>query len=416
MSTTGELVCLGGLLVAIFIASNWRRLVEPPRYRGEPDPVQGLRGFLAMGVFLQHALIWRHYTQHEGWHEVRYFEQFGEGRVILFFMLSAFLFYGRLVDARNGRKSFDWLRLAVSRFLRLAPAYWLAMLLMFVVVAIAFRWQVDGAGSEALHTSWSDIVTQSTAWMGFAMLGMPAIANYFPTPIVTAGMAWTMPYEITFYLLLPLLALPLRVRMPAVALAVGLAAAMWLAAWSPAVGLCTPYLGGMAAAVLVRVPGVAERLRGRAASVVVLAVMAASFGLFDTNYGVLPMALLMSTVVIVGAGNDMFGVLRSRALQRLGAMAYSLYVLHGIGLYVMFMFVLGEERSAALGPWAFALVVAVTVAAVVAACMASRRWIELPPMRRVAALTARLRGLAAPAAGTGVAAAAHERAPALKSD
>lgn len=414
MSTTGNVICLGGVLVAIFTASHWRKLVEPPRFRGEPDPVQGLRGFLAMGVFLQHALIWRHFTQHEGWHETRYLEQFGESRVILFFMLTAFLFYGRLVDARSGRKPFDWLRMAVSRVLRLTPVYWLAMLLMLAVLAIAFRFQVDEAGTSILRVVPGEVMGQVAVWMGFSMLGMPSIANYINTPLITSGVAWTLPFECVFYMLLPLLALPLRVRMPAAALAVGLAAAMWLAAWAPDLRLCTPYLGGMAAAVLVRVPGIAARLRGRAASVVVLAVMVTSFGLFDTNYSVLPMTLLVSTVVIVGAGNDLFGMLRWSAVQRMGAMAYSIYLLHGIGLYVMFLFVLGKERSAALGPWSFALAVAVVVVAVLAASSASRRWVELPPMRRVVALTARLRGLAARVGGRG--APALESGAALKAD
>lgn len=414
MSTYGELAWLGGLLAAIFIASNWRRLVEPPRFKGEADPVQGLRGFLAMGVVMQHALIWRHYTQHEGWHETHYFEQFGESRVIMFFMLTAFLFYGRLIDARNGRKPFDWLRLAVSRFLRLAPAYWLAMLLMFAVLAIAFHLQIDQAGTSIVRVAWSDLVGQVSVWLGFAMLGMPSVANYINTPLITAGSVWTLPFEFVFYMLLPLLALPLRVRMPVAALGVGLAAAMWLAAWAPGVSLCTPYLGGMAAAVLVRVPGVAARLRGRAAAAVVLAVTVASFGLFDTNYSLLPMCLLVSTVAIVGSGNDLFGMLRWGVVQRLGAMAYSIYVLHGIGLYVVFLLVLGADRSAALGPWEFALAAAAAVALVLAVSVASRRWIELPPLRRVVALTARLRGMAPAAGGKGAPALA--RVPALRSD
>jgi peptidoglycan/LPS O-acetylase OafA/YrhL len=81
--------------------------------------------------------------------------------------------------------------------------------------------------------------------MGFSMLGMPAIDGYFATPVVTAVVTWTLPYEITFYMLLPLLALPLCVFMPATTLALGLAAAIWLAALAPEPMKCLPFVGGM---------------------------------------------------------------------------------------------------------------------------------------------------------------------------
>ena len=89
----------------------------------------GFRGLLAFGVFMHHSFIWSHYAHGLGWRDSEGFRQFGESRVVLFFMLTTTLFYGRLIDSR-GRK-LDWLKLYVSRILRLGPAYWVAMSLMF---------------------------------------------------------------------------------------------------------------------------------------------------------------------------------------------------------------------------------------------------------------------------------------------
>jgi len=72
-------------------------------------------------------------------------------------------------------------------------------------------------------------------------------------------------------MLLPLLALPLRVKMPATTLALALGAAIWLAAWAPDPMLCLPFVGGMAVALLVRMPRIVALLRHRASAAAAMA-------------------------------------------------------------------------------------------------------------------------------------------------
>jgi peptidoglycan/LPS O-acetylase OafA/YrhL len=189
--------------------------------------LQGFRGLLAFGVFMHHAFIWNRYGRGHAWYDADVWHQFGESRVVLFFMLTATLFYGRLLDARGGQM--DWLKLYVTRLLRLGPAYWFAMLLMFAAVACTTALHINGAGSAPFDYAWGEILGQCAVWMGFSMLGMPSIDGYYATPVIIASVTWTLPYECVFYLLLPLLAMPLRVRIPASALAIGLGAAAWLA-------------------------------------------------------------------------------------------------------------------------------------------------------------------------------------------
>ena len=385
-------VLVGGVVLAAIVGAALARALPPqaapPSRHG---PLQGFRGLLALGVFLHHAFIWFHYTHGRGWSDSEVWRQFGESRVVLFFMLAATLFYGRLIDARGS--AFDWLRLGVSRLLRLAPAYWLAMGLMLAVLAWATACRVDGAGTGIALRSWADIIGASATWVAFSMLGMPAIDAYTNTPLITAGVTWTMPFELTFYLLLPLLALPLRVRMPPTALGLGLAAAMWLAAWAPDPLLFGPFVGGIAVALAIRVPRVAHFLRRPACGAAALAALTCVIFALPLAYSPLALLLQAFALAVVAAGNDLSGMLRLRAPQALGNWAYSLYLLHGIALYTLFLLVIGAQRAAALSALEYVAVIALFAPVVLALAWASQRWIETPPMRAVPLVVAALRRL-----------------------
>jgi len=353
--------------------------------------LQGFRGLLAFGVFMHHAFIWNRYARGHAWYDAQVWHQFGESRVVLFFMLTATLFYGRLLDARGGQ--FDWLKLYVTRLLRLGPAYWFAMFLMFGAVAWTTALHLNGAGSSPFDYSWGDILGQCAVWLGFSMLGMPSIDGYYATPVITASVTWTLPYECVFYLLLPLLALPLRVHVSARALAIGLGAAAWLAIWQPEPMYCTPFACGFAVALLMRVPRVVALLRHRACAVGVVVAMTVAILGFPSMLTTAPMLLLLFSMAVVASGNDLFGVLGWRLPQMLGNCAYSLYMLHGVALYTLFMLVIGPERAARLSDWQYAAVIAAYVPVVLALSWASQRWIESPPMRAVPAVVAAIRRL-----------------------
>ena len=184
----------GALLAGWLPARADAPVRNPPRGPGHHAPLQGFRGLLAFGVFMHHSFIWSRYGRGQGWVDADVWHQFGESRVVLFFMLTATLFYGRLLDARG--RNLDWLKLYVSRLLRLTPAYWLAMGLMFAAVAYATVHHIDGAGGSIIAFSWSDILVQCLAWLGFSILGMPSIDGYFATPTVTAVVTWTLPLSL----------------------------------------------------------------------------------------------------------------------------------------------------------------------------------------------------------------------------
>ncbi|HEY8976096.1 MAG TPA: acyltransferase [Burkholderiaceae bacterium] len=365
-----------------------------PAASGPPESsrhaaLQGFRGLLAFGVFMHHSFLWSRYGRGFGWIDADVWHQFGESRVVLFFMLTATLFYGRLLDARG--RGLDWLKLYVSRLLRLGPAYWLAMALMFAAIAWATLHRIDGAGTSIVRFSWSDILGECLAWLGFSILGMPAIDGYFATPTVTAVVTWTLPYECAFYALLPLLALPLRVKMPLTTLALGLAGAIGLAVSDADPVYCVPFAGGLAVAQAMRIPRLAGVLRHRACAAAAMLGMTVAILEFHTIYAPVPLLLLAFSLAAVACGNDLFGILNWRLPQALGSWAYSLYLLHGIVLYAVFKLVVGDERAVHLTDRECGLMLAGLVPVVLAIAWASQRWVESPPMRAVPAVVAAIR-------------------------
>lgn len=393
MLSTSVLLVGGALAAAVAGALLARtlpaRAPAPSRDPSRRNAMTGFRGLLAFGVFMHHSFIWSHYVHRHGWSDSEGFRQFGESRVVLFFMLTTTLFYGRLIDAR-GRK-LDWLKLYVSRLLRLGPAYWVAMTVMFALLTVATLTHADGAGTSIFHFGWAEILQQCLTWMSFSMLGMPAIDGYINTPLINAAVTWTMPYEVTFYLLLPLLALPLRVGMPAATLALGLAATIWLAAWAPDPILCLPFAGGMLVALAVRVPRLRQVLRARASAAIAMLAMSAVILVFPTAHAIVPVLLLAFAMAVVAADNDLFGILAWRAPQMLGNWAYSLYLLHGLVLYALFMLLIGADRAAQLSTLQYAGVIAAVTPVVLTLSWIGHRWIESPPMHAVPSLVAALR-------------------------
>ena len=94
------------------------------------------------------------------------------------------------------------------------------------------------------------------------------------------------------------------------------------------------FLGGGLAAILVRERR--ARVVGRHPASAILAV-AALFAATLTAPGALRSTMLLTVAfVVIASGNTLFGLLISTPLRTLGAMSYSVYLLHGLVLYLAF--------------------------------------------------------------------------------
>ncbi len=342
--------------------------------------LDGLRGLLAFMVFMSHVPIWHNHRQTGHWAlpPSAAYVYMAQASVAVFFMVTGYLFMGKLLAARS--KPIDWGRLYASRVLRLVPAYLLAMACLFAIT-LAFG---PSPGADAA-TPWHAYL----AWLLFSAPGMPDLHGLSNTRHVMAGVTWSLPYEWIFYFSLPALAVLVRARTSVVALLIGAASVGWIVSSIPHHGIIYPMFAiGIVAAVLERSAALRRRLTGRWAAVVALVCVGAAMGLSPaTSYAIDPLLLIGVAFLVVACGNSFGGLLLTRACQTLGAGTYGMYLLHGpilfVGLHAAAL-VLGPRLEV---PWIFWGLIFLLTPCAVLASLACYRWIEAPALRQLDAVT-----------------------------
>ncbi|HEY6457838.1 MAG TPA: acyltransferase [Steroidobacteraceae bacterium] len=374
MSPTSFAPAIVATLLAAFISFLLSRKYTPIAGADRFLSLDGLRGYLALFVFLQHSAVWYYYLRTGRWQPLpsQLYTHFGPVAVSLFFMITGFLFYSKLLNARH--RSFDWARLYVARVLRLAPLYLFAIALMLMIVIIM--------SAGARHNSLGKTAWDVFRWTTFTILGSPDINGLKIADVAVAEVVWTLPYEWLFYLALPLFALTVGIRPSWPYLLLGLLAVAGALIRHLDPIMLLMFAGGIIAAQLVRYERFSEFAASRTATIVAIVSVGTALAFFPYAYKFAPFVLLAVFFCIVAAGNDLFGLLTRPAARKLGEMAYSIYMLHGLVLYTTFIFIVGTARSRTLSPLQHWAIVIGIIPALLLICHTTFRFIEHPPMQK----------------------------------
>jgi peptidoglycan/LPS O-acetylase OafA/YrhL len=359
------------------LAASWLLVVwfgKPPP-QGRYVSIDGLRGYLALAVFISHIPVWYVYCRSGTWSAPpsRIYTNFGQTGVTLFFMITGFLFYSKLIDGR--KKPVDWNRLYVSRLLRLWPLYLFAILIVLSVVAVL--------SGGTLRVPFGDLIGTCANWLTFSFLGRPEVNGVKDTSVIIAGVTWSLAYEWYFYWSLPLLSLTVGTLAPKRYILLSLLAMYCMYAVRPLPIFVLAFAGGMIASGLVRSKSVCRVASRPVAAVLAVACIGLTVTLFSTAYEPLPIGLLAVAFVIVACGNSLFGALTSGVSRMLGDMSYSIYLLQGIILFFAYGFDNRAYDAAALTPTQHCFVGIACVPTLVFVSFATYRLIEQPAMRRV---------------------------------
>ena len=384
MNPVSPLPPLAALLVALGTTVLLVRLFGAPKQAGRFAGIDGLRGYLAFFVFMHHSAIWYFYLRSGEWKASpsNLYTHFGQSGVAMFFMITGFLFFTKLLNGR--RRPIDWLQLVVSRVLRLAPLYVFAMICLFTIVAI-----ISGGALNGTEAKLAKGVVQ---WMLFTVAGAPDLNGVEQTKNIVARVTWSLPFEWFFYASLPLLALIIRVDVPRRYVMLGaVVMALMLVVWRPESYHLLAFLGGIGAAVAAASGRLDAVASSKWASGAVIACLAAVVVLFPTAHGVAPVLLISIAFTLIACGASLFGVLTHAVSRTLGEMAYSIYLLHGIVLFVFFHWLPGFGLALPDSVWAhWALVVGLTPV-VIGLSFLTFSGIEKPAMQSTARVTQWLR-------------------------
>ncbi len=293
--------------------------------------VDGLRGYLALSVLIHHFIIWIQVTRLNGhWAHpsVHFFDQLGAAGVALFFMTTGLVFYPRVLA---GFRACSWPAIFITRLFRIVP---LIAFSVFVITLIIINRTGHGLNGNFPLDAMKWIATWSE----------PPLLGYADSGRLNAYVLWSLWYEWVFYLLV----------LPACALAMDLIRGL-LPSWV----LPATLLTGSLAAQALRLPGslflylplfatgmlayecqrrerLAKQFRKSLATVIAAAGLTIGMVMFETPFA-FALPLFAFFFICVACGNQMGGLLRTRASLVIGECSYGIYILHGVLLSALFV-------------------------------------------------------------------------------
>ena len=368
---TSIIPVLASLAVALISTKLLQRRLPASVSKGRYVSIDGLRGYLAFFVFMHHSCVWYFFLKTGEWKipPSNLYTHFGQTSVAFFFMITGFLFYSKLLDQRK----INWQEFLLSRFLRLFPVYAVMLVMLFGIVWILSA----GQANEPVLTLSRKIIS----WTGFTILGAPDINHISPTALIVSGVTWSLPYEWLFYFALPLLSITTKNKAPPLVVGVGTTAALAVfLLMDPQPYHLLAFLGGIAGALLVRSHRLASAASSDLASLTCITCIAAAVYFFQTSHHPGALALLSVGFIIIACGNDLFGLLGNSLSRAFGQLAYSMYLFHGISLYVMFTFVFDRTQSSEFSPAVFWSLIFLLTPCLTIACLYTFRIIEAPGM------------------------------------
>lgn len=329
--------------------------------------LDGLRGILAISVLFQHAVTNYAYFSTGIWQitDVRFYRHLGGESVILFFMITSFLYWSKAIASKG---HVDIYTLYRSRFLRLAPMY-LFSALVVTLLALA----------QMNFTMLSPImlVRDVLSWLSLGIVTTTTVNGISIIPI-NAGIHWTLHFEWIFYLLLPITALVLRHKVTTwLALPFFFA---FLIFFAPDWGYWIIFLFGMAAAHVASIVPVtspkAAWVRNKWVTLVPVIGAVAVYVMQHEPYSFAQYCVTFLILLVFIYGNTLCGLLRTRALVFLGTISYSVYLMHGIVLFVVLHIVNLFVKITTLSPLAFWSLILISALLTVAASAMTYRYIE----------------------------------------
>jgi exopolysaccharide production protein ExoZ len=314
--------------------------------------IQAFRGAAATLVVLFHVTRSSRVLYPE--HFMKRAFLFGHSGIDFFFVLSGFvMLYAHYAEAGNVRRAWPFLK---ARFARVFPTYW-----VMLAITLLFYFYHPGAGDYAFNW-W----TSARAFVLYDQLNAAVV------PI-----AWTLSYELAFYLFFTLYLLGGRALFAVAGLTWSLAIA---AVWAGLMRVRAPillsplilefFLGCLAATiVVVRRPTVRGYWVAAAAALCLAVGALDSYEIIDGYQNVRNFALPYFLLILAGACYDLGSTrVYPRLLVLLGEASYSIYLVHYLGRNVLFNFLYRHPQivgTTGMNP-ALWLVVGVLLAAGVA--------------------------------------------------
>jgi peptidoglycan/LPS O-acetylase OafA/YrhL len=361
------IILIIAFLSGYIIKLNYK--INPPH--GRYESIDGMRGFLALSVFIHHSSPYYQYIQTGIWDESmsNLYIQLGETSVSLFFMITSFLFISKLLNSKE--KDFNLRFFFLSRIFRIIPMYYFLVLLIIISVMFASHWKMNVGVSEFLISIFN--------WCCFTIYKTSTINNDAFTTMANGGIAWSLPYEWLFYFSLPLISiliLKIRPKIWYIILSV-----IFIIIFYKIHGIIEyhiySFMGGGLASILLKFTSFNNKIEDAYGSIIIL-VCLFLIGQFSTANNIFCILLITIIFTLIALGTSLFGLLKNSTLKFLGEISYSTYLLHGVLLHTVLRFGFGFEKIKHLTPLEYCLVIFSITPALIVISFLGFRYIEKP--------------------------------------
>ena len=348
---------------------------------GKYKTIDGLRGYIGVIVFLHHACTWYFYNKNGKWQftPIDLYTTLGQASVMLMFMVTGFLFFGKITKSKY--IVIDWKVFFLRRLFRLTPLYFFSVTILIILIAIKSDFKTQSGLAEQIP----NVIN----WFLFTLFSAPVINDVKDTSVVIAGVTWTLPYEWFYYFLLPGIAVLFGSVVPKKYIAAPILAILYYFWHQLHYAGLVAFLAGMLSVYVIKIPGfLALSISRKGTTILLISIFFLGY-FFKTAYELLPIIVIFVIFCLIAGGNSLMGILTTKSAAFLGQIGYSIYLLHGLLLYLVFSFILSNKRAFALSPIEHWGVVLATSPVLIVISAITYKIIERPPMIFLEKLTSR---------------------------
>lgn len=291
--------------------------------------IDGLRGYLAISIFVHHFMltwVWKN-TAH--WYRPQeiYFQNIGIVGVMIFFMITGYLFTAKILSDKGNT---NWIKLYKSRIFRIYPLF---IFILFMITLVIFTQE-----QYQSNINFSLLAEQYSKWILFHGGN---IHTHNHTSLIIAGVDWTLKYEWLFYLSLPILAFTLNLNKWFTILLIFIGIYLFSQDYKifsfNTIHLLFFIIGGITAYLYSTTKDRFAFIQSNIISGLAIILLISSL-IFKDIYAPLPILFISLFFVVIALGNTMFGLLEKKSSILLGEISYSIYLIHGLIIYILFSY------------------------------------------------------------------------------
>jgi len=302
--------------------------------------IEPLRGIAALAVVIHHSFYSYNLTYHGHWKPINVelihlpqqiiniISSLGGLGVILFFMITGFLFTDKAISS-EGR--IDFKKFYIGRFFRIVPAYLLLLLLLiFIVVVTGFR----------KYNTFSDYISVLASWLSMGLTKPYTISSKIDNYLIIAGVLWTLGVEWKFYFLYPLICQFSKIKIAIISLMVllSIVCVLMLTKFFDGIngGILLSFIAGGISAVLINIKHDRSNIFLGSSALGFVGLIICGAALWN-GYDIYSIGSILGVFILfisISNGASIFGLLRFSSVRWLGAISYSLYLSHGVFLFL----------------------------------------------------------------------------------